>query len=259
MATAKRRINHTNRKRIGQEAVDIRLLETDPGTPPRASAELKLDGMGFPDGAVVAIEAYRSSSLMRFDCGTVGALKVPDVMVLDEIDAGGNIQFRVKVVDPETMIGQLLGAAPRIRPRSKDDNEDGRRPLLTLRLDDLGPETWRVAGDDDEAPALVLNMKVPGLETRILHDPMVRGLVMPAAFRVVLERLVASSAPDDDDEDDWKHEWVRFCEEGLEVEGGPWEGDKEEKARWIDEAVAAFAARAGFIEKIKVVAEGEKQ
>jgi|GEM_PF-6885817 len=82
---------------------------------------------------------------------------------------------------------------------------------------------------------------------------------MPAAFRVVLERLVASSLPDDDDEDDWKHEWVRFCEEGLELTGGPWEGDKEEKVKWIDEAVSAFAARAGFIDRIKVMAEGDKQ
>jgi hypothetical protein len=258
MATAKRRINHTNRKRIGQEAVDIRLLETLPGTPPRATAELKLEGMGFPDSAVVAIEAYRSSSLMRFDCGTVGNLKVPELMVLDEIDAGGNIQFRVKVVDPETMVGRLLGAAARIRPKSKDDNEQGRRSLLPVRFDDLGAEIWRVSGDDDEAPALVLNMKASGLETRILHDPMVRGLVMPAAFRVVLERLTTSSAPDDDDEEDWKREWHRFCVEELEVEGSPWEGDREEKTKWIDEAVSAFASRAQFLDRIRTAAEGAK-
>lgn len=258
MATAKRRINHTNRKRIGQEAIDIRLLETLPGTPSRATAELKLNGMGFPDDAIVAIEAYRSSSLMRFDCGTVADLKIPEVMVLDEIDAGGNVQFRVKVVDPQGVVGRLLGAAPRIRPRSKDDDENGRRSLLPVRFEDLGPEIWRVSGDDDEPPALVLNMKVPGLDVRILHDPMVRGLLMPAAFRVVLERLVSMSAPDDDEDEDWKREWHRFCEEELEVEGSPWEGDKEAKAKWIDEAVSVFASRALFLEKIKTAAEGAK-
>jgi hypothetical protein len=259
MATAKRRINHTKRKRIGQEAIDIRLLDTPHGDPPRATAELKLEGFGFPDNAAVAIEAYRSSSLMRFDCGTVSALQVPEVMVLDEIDAGGNIQFRVKVVDLETMTGKLLGAAPRIQPRSKDDDEQGRRSLLPIRYDDLGSEIWRVAGDDDEAPTLVLNMRASGLETKILYDPMVRGLVMPAAFRVVLERLAVSSSPADEDEDDWKRDWARFVEEDLQVDGSPWEGDKDEKEKWINEAVAVFASRAQFLDKIKSASEGDKQ
>lgn len=257
MATAKRRINSTNRKRIGQDAVDIRLLETAPGSPPQATAKLDLAALNFPPSAGVAIEAYRSSSLMRFDCGTIGDLHVPELMVLDEIDVGGNIQFRVKVVDREDVVGRLLGSAQRIHPKSKED-EDGRRSLLPIRYDDLGPEIWRVAGDEDEPPALVLNYRATGLENRIFTDPLVRGLLMPAAFRIVLERLVSLTPPDDDDETDWKKEWLRFCEEELQIEGSPYDGDAEEKSAWVREAVATFAARAGLLDSIRATPEGDK-
>lgn len=257
MATAKRRINSTNRKRIGQEAVDIRMLETSPGSSPRATAKLDLTGLGFPASAGVAIEAYRSSSLMRFDCGTVGDLHVPELMVLDEIEAGGNVQFRVKVVDREEMTGRLLGSAQRIQPRSKEDGE-GRRSLLPIRYDDLGAEIWSVAGADDEPPALVLNYRATGIESRIFTDPLVRGLLMPAAFRMVLERLVSMSPPEEDDENDWKKDWIRFCEEELNVPGSPFEGDADDKSKWIDDAAMTFARRAGFLDKIRAASEGEK-
>ena len=257
MATAKRRINSTNRKRIGQEAVDIRLLETEPGKPPRATARLELAPLGFPQTAEVAIEAYRSSSMMRFDCGTVAELHVPEVMVLDEIDAGGNIQFRVKVVDRDEVVGRLLGSAQRIRPKSNDDDQ-GRRSLLPIRYEDLGPEIWSVAGSEDEPPALVLNYRATGIEDRVFTDSLVRGLLMPAAFRIVLERLVALPPPEDDDENDWKGEWLRFCEEELEIEGSPYDGADEDKAAWINEAVATFAGRAAFLEKIRAAPAGDR-
>ncbi|PZN92974.1 MAG: hypothetical protein DCF30_22350 [Hyphomicrobiales bacterium] len=233
------------------------MLETPPGTPPKATAELKLADFGFPESAIVAIEAYRGSSLMRFDCGTIGSLNVPPLMVLDEIDLSGTIQFRVKVVDRTGVNGRLLGAASRISPRSSDDSE-GRRSLLEISYEDLGSRIWAVSVDDHEKPALLLNMNATGLNERIMTDPLVRGIVMPAAFRIVLERLVTLSPPDDDDEDDWKGLWQRFCEEELEVPGSPWESDKEAKQKWIDHAVSTFAGRAQFLEEIRKEAQGGK-
>ena len=258
MASAKRRFNFTNRKRISQELVDIRLSAVGFGAPLQATAELKLDGLGFPSSASVAIEAYRSSSLMRFDCGTVGNLRVPPIMTLDEVDAGGNIQFRVKVSDREQVVGRLVATASRISPRSEDDGE-GRAPLLPVKFDDISPELWRVSGsdDEDEPPALVFNYKANGLESRVYTDPLVRGLVMPAAFRIVLERLVAFSVPEEDEEGDWKNRWLKFCAEELEVDGSPYTGSAEDKERWIQDCVTAFSQRAEFLQKIS--AEVEKQ
>lgn len=251
MATAKRRINATNRKRIGHEAIDIRLIETVPGQPQKASATLELADFGFPASAAVAIEAYRGSSLMRFDCGTIGNLQVPPVMLLNEIDAGGNIQFRVKVVDREGVIGKLLGSASRVRPQSSDDDQ-GRRSLLPIKWTDLGPELWQVTAKEEEPPALVLNMHAPGLVDRILTDATLRAAVMPAAFRIVLETMMTLPQPDDDDETDWKNDWLKFCREELEVPEDPYElGDEEGRREWIAETVKVFAERAGFLNAIR--------
>jgi hypothetical protein len=213
--------------------------------------------LGFPPSAGVAIEAYRSSSMMRFDCGTIADLRVPDMMVLDEIDAGGNIQFRVKVVDREEAVGRLLGSAQRIRPRS-DEDDQGRRSLLPIRYVDLGSEIWLVAASEDEPPALLLNYKATGIENRILTDPLLRGVLMPAAFRIVLERLVALPPPEDDDTNDWKSEWLRFCEEELQIEGNPHDSDDETKAAWVQEAVTTFADRAEFLDRIRAAPEVDR-
>jgi hypothetical protein len=252
MASAKRRINSTNRKRVGQEAVDIRLLETPPGSPQRATATLKLEEFGFSPAAIVVIEAYRSSSLMRFECGTIGNLKVPPVMVLDEIDEGGNIQFRVKIVDNGGVVGRLLGSASRIRPLSNED-KNGRRSLLPIRWSrTLGQELWRVTVDDEEPPALVLNVLATGLDNRILADPMLRAAIMPAAFRLVLEKLIVLTPPEDDDDADWKNDWLKFCAEELGIDRTDiYEIGMDEKRKWVSQAVEEFSSRAGFVDQIR--------
>ncbi len=56
MATAKRHINSTGRKRIPQDAVEIILVETLPGSPPRATAKIDLEKLGFPSSAGVVVE-----------------------------------------------------------------------------------------------------------------------------------------------------------------------------------------------------------
>lgn len=254
MSTAKRRINSTNRKRIGHESVDIRLLETQPGAPQKASAILDLGKFGFPASASVVIEAYRGSSLMRFECGTVGNLKVPPVMLLNEIDEGGNVQFRVKVIDHDGVVGRLLGSASRIRPLSNDD-DNGRRSLLPVRWKALGPELWQVSGDEEEAPALVLNLHATGLDNKIQADPTLRGIIMPAAFRIVLEKLIVLPPPDDDDETDWKCDWLKFCREELEVEEDPYELDTEPRRKWVSDCVRVFAERAAFLEDVRAKAQ----
>lgn len=256
MATAKRHINFTGRKRIPQDAVEINLLETPPGSPPRATAKIELAKMGFPASAGVVVEAYRSSSLMRFNCGTVGNLKIPTPLVLDEIDAGGNIQFRLKVTDSESVVGRLIAVASRIQPKS-DAGGEGRRSLLPIHwTDTLGPEIWGVEVDDDQPPALQLNLRATGLDDRILTDPLLRGAIMPAAFRIVLTRLMTFLPVDEEDETDWKNDWLRFCSEELGIKDDPADLDGEGRAEWVDNAVRTFARRAEFLDNVRKSAEG---
>src|SRR5262249_34078076 len=101
MPAAKRRINSTGRKRIMREKVDIRLEPPTPDKPLSAAATLNLDGLGFPSDAAVVLEAYQRSLGMRFDCGTIGAISVPKILHLNEIDRSGTVLFRLKVIDTD--------------------------------------------------------------------------------------------------------------------------------------------------------------
>ena len=156
MSTAKRRINSTGRRKIARECIDIRMLESPVGEPLSAKASLDLSKMILPKSATVAIEAYHRSSGMRFDCGTVGELRIPPVLLLDQVDRSGSVLFRVKIVDNDNEPGKLLASAERIQPRSEDD-ADGRRSLFPILYRDLGPELWKVEINYGDRPTLILN------------------------------------------------------------------------------------------------------
>lgn len=251
MAGAKRRINSTGRKRIRWDLVDIRLLETNPGEALRAQASLELAAAGFPDDARVSIEAYHRSSGMRFDCGTVGELNIPPVLVLDEVDRSGSTLFRVKVTDTTQIPGLLLGSAERIQPRS-DESDEGRRSIFPVRETDIGHLVWRVSVDSETSPVLELNNRIPGLKQKILEDPLLQGTILPEALRRVAVELASDPSADYEDETDWKAEWFSYIRDELEVAEDPSElttsGDKFE---WVEDVVRRFCEGAGFVAQIR--------
>ena len=79
MSSAKRRINSTGRKKISQDKTSLRILAPVTGEPMRAKLGIDLESLGLPASASVSVEAYHHSTAMRFDCGTVGAKKIPEV------------------------------------------------------------------------------------------------------------------------------------------------------------------------------------
>ena len=74
-------------------------------------------------------EAYQRSQGMRFEIGTIGAPAAPQEFVLEEIDPGDSVLFRVKVVDRDEHPGRILGAANRLRADSTE-TPDGKRSLF---------------------------------------------------------------------------------------------------------------------------------
>ncbi|MCO6051516.1 hypothetical protein NGM99_17160 [Mesorhizobium sp. RP14(2022)] len=253
MSSAKHRINSTGRKRLNLEKVDIRLLTVKHGQPLQATASLKLEDEGFDDDATVVIEAYHSSSGMRFDCGTVANLSIPTVMTLDEVDQGGNVLFRVKIIDSKVQ-GRLIASAERIQPRS-DDDEEGRRSLFPIIERDLGSLSWKVDIEGDAAPALVLNSAVPGFKFRILENPLLQGVLLPAALRIVLEKIAQDPASE---EGDWKEQWLEYCRHDLGNEDDPSELSAEDREIWVFELVERFCESKDFIGKIKKALEGDE-
>jgi hypothetical protein len=257
MAAVKRRINSTGRQRVGHHHVVISMLPPVAGEPAAATAELKLDALGFPASAALVVEAYQRSSAMRFPCGTFGAPALPERMQLDDLDPATPVLFRLKVVDTENRPGMLLGSADRIRPDG-DETPDRRRSLFPIERRELHSEVWKVQFDD-AGPVLVLNYNIPNLTARIQKDPLVNGLLLPAALRVVLDTL--SREPGEDEENEvWKTQWFRFLREDLsypdEVPDG---GDDEDRESWVDGAVRAFCKRNGFVGRILATMGGDHE
>lgn len=254
MPAAKRRINSTGRRRIAREAVDIRLSPQKPDEALTASATLKLDDMGFPDDAQVVLEAYQRSSGMRFECGTVTNLSVPKILQLEEIDGEGSVLFRLKVIDTARADGKLLGSAERIRPAGNEDAE-GRRSIFPINECELGPEVWRV--DIDEAgPILKLNYRIVGFKNRILENPLLRSLILPAAFRIVLEKLADGTAPEDDDDTDWRSDWLSYLKEKFSIDDDIATMKEDERSEWVADTVRKFCDAHGFVESIRLMNEG---
>jgi hypothetical protein len=255
MASAKRRINSTGRKRIERERAEIRLDPAQPLEPLSAHAAIDLEGLDFPDDAVVILEAYQRSAGMRFGCGTVGALRIPSVLRLDEIDRGAGVLFRLKVIDGGGRTGKILGSAERLRPAS-NENVEGKRSIFPIREDELHDDIWRVTVDES-GPWLWLNYRIPGFKHRILENPLLQGVMLPAAFRIVLEHLVNDPVPDDDDPNDWRGLWLRFLREAFAIDDDLSElaTDEEERRAWIESAVQTFCAKHDFVGRIRAAAE----
>lgn len=249
MSTVRKRINSTGRKRIPRDRVSVTLLPVKPEEPLRATATVRLDGLGFPESANVVLEAYQRSTAMRMEIGTVAKYAVPDPVVLNELDPGAVPLFRLKVVDNDGQKGKLLGAAERLRPDS-DDTPDGRESLFPVKFMDLHDEVWRLQIDDG-GPCLLLNSRVPTLKAEILRNPLVAGILLPAALRGVLENLAVDPQEIEDDETGWKSRWLRYCGEELGISDEPGPLTIEEREDWVNEGVRTFCKSAKFMAKIR--------
>ncbi|MFL6857344.1 MAG: hypothetical protein ACJ8EB_05485 [Allosphingosinicella sp.] len=255
MPSTKRRINSTGRRRIPHDRVSVALLPHEPDGIPRARATVNLDGFEFPESAAIVFEAYqRMTTNMRFDCGTAVEPKIPDTLVLNEIDPSAPVLFRLKVVDHEENPGRLLGTADRLRPDT-DDAPDSRNSLFPIELKELHSEIWKV--DMSEGPTLLLNYNIPNLTSLIQKNPLVQGLMLPAALRVVLESIVQDPSFEEDEEEAWKARWLRFCREELNLGDDPSDCEDDDARRaWVDEGVRSFCRSYSFITEIKKSLEG---
>ena len=233
-----RHINHTGRRKIERSHVSISIFERQ-DEPRTFSADLQLGQLEVPDNSPVYVEAYYKSSSQRFDFGTVGNLQVPSSTTLDQIDLGGQILFRVKVVDSTSKIGRLLAAAEKIAPKSESDDES-RAYLVKVLASDIGDEIWKMEMSTDMRPRLILNNKIPNVINEIRTNPMFQCLILPAVIRDVLTYLFW----DEDghiDEETWQGQFVAYCQSlaGADV---PDEKDPLELRSWTEDVVAGFSA-----------------
>ena len=233
-----RRFNFTERKRIDQQRVAVKIEEKDSGATPAFTAELDLIGLDLPPDADVIVEAYSGRAAVRFPWGKVGALAPPLDRRLTDMPV--NPSFRVKVVAPDGS-GALLAMANRVRPHQEEHHGS----LVWLKGEDLGKEVWRLQFAGTGAPTLLVNENIHGIGQAVLHDSAFRGLVMPEVLRVMLTMaLIVDDYGPDDESGDWS-ELMMFVRGFYSDPLDPNRDGDERAARmdWIDAAVAAFARR----------------
>lgn len=233
-----RRLNFTRRRRILRDDIDIVLHEQT--SPPTFDAHLNLEHYHFPPDARVFVEAYRQTTVSRFDFGTVSVPSQPASTSLGDFESPAAILFRVRITATSGSSGILLGVADRLRPREPDEKPDRRIPLLPPKPDDLGEELWRVEFSST-ATYLVINSQLPDWK-ETARDPQFRALAFPAAMRRILERILyVDDYTTADDDQDWHSLWLRFA--SMLPGSGPVPRNRDDYDDWIEDAVAAFARR----------------
>lgn len=250
----KRTLNWTGRRSIPLEKVLMRVVESGHGTSPYFTAEIgDLKSLGLDPGARVYVEAYVNTSSMRFDFGTVENIAPPNDLKLDELDAGGGILFRVRVVDEANEVGKILASADGIRPQAEIDREDP-KALLPVAYRDLGEAIWDMDMQPGARPQLVLNNRIATLGDLIRTDPLIQGAIIPMAVHRVLETVYLDDEYGSDD-DEWVRDWKQFAAAlhgGEEIDEG---ADSEELKSTLKGVVARFIAERGWVTRYKKALE----
>ena len=238
------RINSTGRKRITREDAQIH-VRPDPDDVLVFFATLQLTRHDLPSDARVFVEAYRQTTCMRFEHGTVAEPQpAPDMSLqLTEFSSPEGLLFRVKVTSTGDRPGLLLALAKQIPVSNDDEQPDQRRALLPPVPADLGEEVWRLDfSGEATGPLLLVNEKL-GDWKAVVASWGFRSLVFPAAMRLVLWHVVFKrEIRDTKDPEDWGSRWLEFAHLLPGVGELP-EGDfdPDEWAQWIENATESFS------------------
>jgi hypothetical protein len=233
-----RKLNFTERAKIPRTSVRVSLRRDADGTL-FFEPQISLDG--FPPGRIF-IEAYYRTSFMRFDCGSVDAFVLPGDLSLRDLDSGGLVHFRVKVVDGH----RIVAVADDIVVSEEHEQTAGRQPLLPVNFTDtLGQQAWRLVFEPS-GPVLELNNRIDAIQELAKKDAAFFALVYPAAVRQVLTQiLLVDGRNAHDDGDEWWNLWMQWASRfSPQLPGGD-----DEAPFWIDEVVSAFCSDQKTIER----------
>jgi hypothetical protein len=249
-----RRFNYTKRRRLPLERVAIELR---PGAEAASfDAQIDLADLELPPQAKVFVEAHYKASYQRFDFGKVSAVIPPSNRLLDEIDRGSTVLFRIKVVDTSDTLGKIVAELDDISGKSSGTEPAGRECILPVNFRDLGEEMWRL-NLEDGSPVLEVS-RFPGAESFVKNDPLFRALVLPEVVRQVLQKILDQEWEGAEEATGWEGNWIRFI--GTFTSESPPAADAEEKPRmeWIDAAVRAFCDRLRLRERVLAARERER-
>lgn len=245
-----RRFNYTGRKKIPRSKVSISLNE-GPEKILTFDAIVDLEGLPVPPSANIFIEAHRRAYFKRFPCGTVSAPKFTARRILEGLDSNALVRFRVKVVDKK---GRIIAVADNIIPRRTEEEAAEKLCLLPVDFVDLGHAIWRLDLESDW-PTLQLNKNMEDIREVARSDNNFLALVYPEVVRQIFYKIIVEEDHTDPetDPDDWMSNWLRYAVDLLGKKQMPSSGQsepiKQEKLKWIEDAVEAFCSNNQTLEK----------
>ncbi|HMK44219.1 MAG TPA: hypothetical protein VK445_08790 [Dissulfurispiraceae bacterium] len=253
-----RKFNYTGRKTIPHNRLFFTVYADAAG---RLSfkATLDFDTLNFPPGAEVFIEVYRGTSLMRFPCGTVEALELPDREPLPHIQPGGLPLFRVKVVQK----GRIFAAADKLIPQTESGERGDHVCMLPVEFVELEQLVWRL-DFSGEQPVLQLNAAIAGIREVARTTSPFFALVYPEIFRQILRSILIDGnfSHDESDAGDWQSVWIRFAESlpgGSSLPTSDIWTSVQDKEFWIESSVAAFCRKWRVKERFSSFADKESR
>lgn len=246
--TKRTTLNWTNRKKISPNCVQVERLENESSEPRKISVEISSLDEYFPESALVVIEAYRFQISKRFDCGTVGNLKVPNPLVLEVFGTYSLPDLRLLVVNQdEKNKGRLLGSIKTIKIPGSGNRRNSKKSLLLVDIEALGNEIWKV-DFLNTGPRLIIDSDIPNIKEDIENNPKVFSYIVPSAFRQILNEIVHSHRlyETDDSDESWIRDWIDFCKK-LGMDEDPTEIVDEEKSDWVEQCVRKFCDKHNFL------------
>ncbi len=230
-----RRLNYTGRKKLKREHTQF-FLNTTKDDQNSFDAILQLSDYNLPSDASVFVEAYRQTSWMRFNFGTVKTLMVPPDRRLLEFETPEGILFRVRITATTSVQGKLLAEADQIPLQTTLGQVDNRVPLLPVIPKKLSGQISRV--DFEDRPRLEINSEA-GNWRQLTREPAFMSMILTYAVKDILMRILyIEDHIDTQDSDDWRSQWLRYARLLPGMSEPP--EDKEKYDDWIDDAVSAF-------------------
>lgn len=244
----KRSFNYTDRAKITQRAVHVRLYSDFEGVQV-FDADIDLSSYNhLPAGTRIYLEAYYRSAMMRFDVGTFDPDNPKYALRGKRLDDLQHpiVNFRIKLVDVREQIGRLVGLIERVQTFNENSRPVERLGLLPVNFgEDLGHRIWEMQiPDDGDDPMLCINKSV-NVDNAILREFVARhpafvALVFPEALRQILAKLVKDGF-DPTDEESWQAKWLRFAVSfGVGLPPDDAEDAEQEAQEWITQVIEAF-------------------
>lgn len=247
----KRAFNYTGRKTIPSSAVSVTMNEDTSDRIPTFDISLnKISELGLSANHRIIVEPYVGAGSMRFDFGTVGLPIPPHDRRLTDIDQGAGVRFRVLVIDESTDPCRILASG--VISAATDPDDENKRSILRLNeTASLGERAWKLDLQGDAIPELQINSKMIGFKSKLLNDPFVQGLVLPAVVGELVSELLRGSA---DDGCDWVTAWTPYAES---LAGRPLpEEDEGDFDAFIDDCVQEFCNQHRFAHRVTEILKG---